>query len=119
MEAKPQPGIHSMPLLVHVKFRARQRTKPLLYVQELQENKNQTKKANLQIRLGVLKQVCNTQLRVSEFSVSELVLTYKAQRSDSKYLQVEESRSRAAIQKKRSVSDHCKRRGNYRASLGR
>lgn len=66
MEAKPQPGIRSMPPLVHGKLRARQRTKPLFYVQKLHENKTQTNKANLQIRLGVLKQVCNTQLGVSE-----------------------------------------------------
>lgn len=66
MEAKPQPGIRSMPPLVHGKLGARQRTKPLFYVQKLHENKTQTNKANLQTRLGVLKQVCNTQLGVSE-----------------------------------------------------
>lgn len=87
VEAKPQPGIHSMPLLVHGKFWAQQRTKPLLYGQKLQENKTQTNKANLQIHLGVLKQVCSTQLRMSELSVRELFLMYEAQWSGSKSLQ--------------------------------
>lgn len=101
VEAKPQPGIHSMPLLVHVKFRAWQRTKPLLYVQKLQENKTQTNKVNLQIRLGVLIRACNTQLRVSDFLVFALLLMYKAQWSDRRNLQLKESLSRTAIQKKR------------------
>lgn len=58
-----------MPPLVHAKFRALQRTKPLLYPQKLQENKNQTNKANLQIHLGVLKQACDTQLHVGIRSI--------------------------------------------------
>lgn len=38
-----------------------------------------TNKAHVQIRLGVSKQVCNTQVRVSELSVFELFLTYNGQ----------------------------------------
>lgn len=102
MEAKPQPGICSMPPLVRVKFWALQRTKPLLCLQKLQENKNQTNKANLQIRLGVLKQACSTQLRKAEFSVFELLSPCKVQMG--RELQLREPLSSAVVQKKRTES---------------
>lgn len=55
VEAKPQPGICSMPPLVRVKFWALRRTKLLLCLQKLQENKNQTNKTNPTDPFGGLK----------------------------------------------------------------